>query len=53
MSSEELYNVIGGAVSYTSATFLNAIARGINSLYNIGRASGTALRMLITGKRCK
>ena len=53
MTNEELYNINGGAVSYTSATFLNAIARGIDACYTIGRACGSAVRMLITGKRCK
>ena len=52
MTKEELNNVIGGAVSYTSASFLNALSRGIEALYSIGRACGTALRMLIIGKKC-
>lgn len=52
MTNEELIEVNGGASSYTSATFLNAIARGIDACYTIGRACGTAIRMLFSQKRC-
>lgn len=52
MTNEELIKVNGGASSYTSATFLNAIARGIDACYTIGRACGTAIRMLFSQKRC-
>ncbi len=52
MSKEELLQVTGGATSFTSATFINALARGIGACYDIGRSCGSAIRMLITGKRC-
>ncbi len=52
MTNEELHNIYGGAVSYTSASFLNAISRGIEALYSLGRACGTAIRMLISGNKC-
>lgn len=52
MTNEELNQVVGGAVSFTSAAFLNAISRGIEACYAIGRACGTALRMLIKKQRC-
>lgn len=50
MTNQELYSVTGG--SSISATMLNAISRGIETIYNLGRAFGTALNMLIKGKRC-
>lgn len=53
MTNEELNQVIGGAVSYTSAAFLNAISRGIGVCYDIGKACGTALRMLISKQKCQ
>ena len=49
MTEKELYEVSGGAIS---ASLLNSFARGIDTLYNLGRAFGTALNMLIKGKRC-
>lgn len=52
MTEKELNNIIGGAVSYTSASFLNAISRGIGALYDLGRACGSAIRMIITGRKC-
>lgn len=51
MSKEELINTVGGA-SKLNATMINAISRGITSLYDLGRALGTAIRMTISGKRC-
>lgn len=52
MTKEELITTTGGATSGISATFLNALSRGIEACYNLGRACGTALRMLISGKKC-
>ncbi len=49
MSKEELSTITGGNVS---ASYLNALARGIESLYNLGKAFGTAMRMILKGKRC-
>lgn len=52
MNNNELINTIGGAVSYTSASFLNALARGINALYNLGKSLGSAMKTVISGKKC-
>jgi len=52
MNQEELVNTVGGATSYTSATFINALARGMNVLYGLGRALGTALRMTFSKRKC-
>lgn len=51
MTDQELINTIGGA-STPSASFLNAIARSITAIYDLGRAFGTAIRMLVTKSRC-
>lgn len=51
MTETELFNIYGGATQI-SASLLNAIARGVNSLYNLGRAFGTAIRMIVKGKSC-
>ncbi len=44
MTEQELVNVNGGAT--VNATWLNALARGIEVIYNLGRSFGTALRMI-------
>lgn len=50
MTDKELYETVGGAS--ISASLLNAVARGIDTLYNLGRAFGTAINMFIKGKKC-
>ena len=49
MSEKELINVTGGGIS---AALMNAISRGIETVYNLGKAFGTAINMIIKGKRC-
>jgi hypothetical protein len=49
MSKEELKKVYGGA---GNANMFNAIARGILTLYDLGKACGSALRFAITKRRC-
>lgn len=50
MTDKELINVVGGAS--INASWLNAVARGIELVYNLGRNLGTAVRMLVKGSRC-
>ena len=50
MTDEELYQVTGGAS--ISGSMLNAISRGVETIYNLGRAFGTAINMIIKGRRC-
>lgn len=53
MTNKELINVRGGATStYTSAAFINAIARGIGVLYDLGKSVGSTLKIIISGKKC-
>lgn len=50
LKEEELLKVVGG-FAFT-ATFLNAIARGITTIYNLGRAVGSTIRRIRYGKIC-
>lgn len=50
MNNDELKTIVGGVA--ISATMINALSRGITSLYNLGRALGTAIRMAASGRRC-
>ncbi len=49
MTEEELINITGGGLS---ASLLNALSRGVETIYNLGRAFGTAINMIIKGRRC-
>ena len=44
MKKEELIKVQGGAP--ISATMINAVARCLGALYDLGRALGTGIRMI-------
>lgn len=49
LSDQELLNIKGGAVT---ASLINAIARGISTIADLGRSIGTAIRRLVSGKIC-
>lgn len=50
IQNEELINITGGTA--INASLINAIARGAEFLYNLGRSIGSSLRMIITKKSC-
>ena len=49
LKKEELFSITGGAVT---AAFLNAIARGISTIFDLGRSVGTAIRRIGNGSIC-
>jgi len=49
LNDKELCTVIGGAIS---ASFLNAIARGVNVFYNLGRYVGSTIRRIGSNSVC-
>jgi len=51
LSNNELLNINGGASIFT-ATFINAMARMVNSIADLGRSLGTALRRYLGNKIC-
>ncbi len=51
MTRDELINVNGG-IDF-SGTVLNAIVKGITSIYDIGRRIGSALIRYKTGNVCR
>lgn len=51
MKDKELILVTGGAFSLSAAT-INAIVRGAEAIYNLGRSLGSTLKMWKTGKKC-
>ena len=49
LNKEEMRNITGGAI--TSA-MINAISKAVNTIYELGRQTGSALRRIISGKYC-
>ena len=50
MTKEELFALRGG--TGINASLLNAVARCIDALYNLGRAAGTGIKMFFTKSSC-
>ena len=51
LKDRELMNVEGGANWFT-ASFLNAASRAIETVMEIGRSLGSAIRRAFSGKVC-
>lgn len=51
LTNEELMQIDGGA-SWFSAALLNAGARAVNTLLDLGRSLGTSIRRLVNGSYC-
>jgi len=49
LNNDEMKQVEGGAI--TSA-WMNAISKAVNTLYELGRATGSALRRIINNAYC-
>lgn len=48
LEKEELLSINGGS----TAAYITALVRGINSILELGRSLGTAFRRVFTGKIC-
>ncbi len=49
LKTQELKMIEGGAFS---ATMLNAIIKGFENIFSLGRTLGSALSRIISGSRC-
>jgi len=49
LNKEELLNVDGGSIS---GTLISSLTRGINTLLDMGRSLGTAIRRIGSGNVC-
>lgn len=49
LKKEELLEIKGGTIS---ATYINAIVKGIDVILELGRSLGTAIRKWSTGNIC-
>jgi len=50
LSNEQLLIVIGGAIS---GSLINAFARGIQAIMDVGRSLGNAIRRITSNSICK
>ena len=49
LKEKEMINIDGGSLT---SSFINAIAKIVNILYEIGEATGSAIRRVTTGNYC-
>ena len=49
LKEKEMENVIGGSIS---ASFINYFARILDTLFDIGKETGSAIRRLTSGNYC-
>ena len=49
LKKDEMEYIVGGAI--TSA-WINAISKAINTIYELGKNTGSAIRRLVTGNTC-
>lgn len=52
MTREELLQINGGTTNLLTATFLNAAARCLTTLLDIGRAIGSSIRRIHSDNIC-
>ena len=49
LNQEEMRNIIGGSIT---SSMLNAISKAVNTLYELGKATGSAIRRIISNAYC-
>ena len=51
LNNKELMDIMGGA-NWPTASFINAAARTIETVMDVGRSLGSAIRRAFSGKIC-
>ena len=49
LRNKEMEEVVGGAIA---SSFINAITKAVNTVYQLGKQTGSALRRIVSGKYC-
>lgn len=49
LQKTELLNINGGSIS---GNMINAFSKAINTILDLGRSMGTAIRRIVTGNLC-
>lgn len=52
IADNDLMTIVGGATT-VSGTLINAICKLVNTLLELGRNVGSAIRIAQTGRKCK
>ena len=50
LKNDVLINIVGGAT--VSGTLVAALVKGLTTVLEIGRNLGTAIKMMISGRKC-
>ena len=51
LENNDMLVIYGGSTAF-SGTLLSSIAKLMNTVLDVGRTIGTAIRMVVTGKKC-
>lgn len=51
LNNKEMMEIVGGA-NWLTAAFVNAAARTIETVLDVGRSLGSAIRRIVNGKVC-
>ena len=49
LNDKELKNIVGGTIT---ATFINAIVKGLSLLIELGKSLGSSVRRITSGSTC-
>lgn len=49
LRNNEMEQIVGGAIT---SSFINAISKAVNTVYQLGKQTGSALRRIISGNYC-
>lgn len=49
LRNKEMEEVTGGAIA---SSFINAISKAVNTIYQLGKQTGSALRRIVSGSYC-
>lgn len=52
LKKEELMEIKGGAVNFISGTFITAVVRATQTVFDLGRSLGSAIRRIFSGNIC-
>jgi hypothetical protein len=49
LNKEQMKEIAGGGISYS---LINAVSKAVNTLYELGKATGSALRRIVNNSYC-
>ena len=49
LKNNEMEKITGGAIA---SSFVNSLVKAVNTIYQLGKQTGSALRRMVSGKYC-